>query len=48
MAGRVLAEIGHPDAQRIQEEVNAYRAELLRAVREAVARRALVKLKDET
>jgi len=45
---RALADIGHPEAQRISEEAEAYRCDIKKALGEATARAAVVRLRDGT
>jgi len=47
-ASRVLADIGHPRAKDLAAEAGAYRADLLAAFKEAMARSPLVRLSDGT
>ena len=45
---KALADVGHPEAQALQAEAAAYRADMLAAFREAMVRSPLVPLRDGT
>jgi len=44
----VLAEVGHPEGERLLQEAAAYRADIRRAARQAMARAPVVRLLDGT
>lgn len=46
LAGRALAEIGHPDAERIASEAAAYGSDIRSACREAMLRAPVARLRD--
>ncbi|MEM2922174.1 MAG: hypothetical protein QXF26_07645, partial [Candidatus Bathyarchaeia archaeon] len=43
-----LYEVGHPDSERLRDEAEAYRLDLLKSITEAMTRSPVVKLRDET
>jgi hypothetical protein len=45
-AAKMLRDIGHPDAQRVARDTEAYRQDLLASVREAAATTPVVQLRD--
>ena len=47
-AARALADIGHPEAQRLLDEAEEYREDIVRAFREAMVRSPVVRLRDGT
>jgi hypothetical protein len=47
-AAKLLADIGHPDAERIRKDAEEFRRDLLASVMEAVATSPVVELKDGT
>lgn len=47
-AADALAEIGHPEAARLQREAQAYREDVLRGIEESRVRAPVVRLRDDT
>lgn len=47
-AAEALAEIGHPEAPRLQREARAYRKDVLRGIEESRVRAPVVRLRDDT